>query len=270
MTNNTDKKLIIYIPAYNAAITLPKVLDRIPSHILSFASKILVVDNHSSDETQKVALNYKEKNSLDKLTVIRNEKNLGYGGSQKVAYRYCIENGYDYVVMLHADGQYSPELLEKIISTLIDTNSDMVFGSRMAGNPLKGGMPLHRYLGNRFLTTLQNITLGTKLTEFHSGYRVFRVDALKDIPFNNLSDNYHFDTEVIILLKHMNKKITEITIPTFYGDEENYVNIWKYGTDVVVTTMTYAFHVHGLRKSKNWGRILRDHPIPIPSKIKIT
>jgi hypothetical protein len=117
-------------------------------------------------------------------------------------------------------------------------------------------MPLHRYLGNRALTTFQNIFLGTRLSEFHSGYRVYSVEALKKVPFERLSSDYHFDTEIIILFIRNKLKISERPIPTHYGDEENYVNIWKYGLDVLITTASYFLHRIGVRKSRNWTRIL--------------
>lgn len=249
-------KFAIYLPAYNAAITLPRVLDRIPERIRNLSSQIIVVDNHSSDETERVALDYREKHGLEKLKVIRNPKNLGYGGSQKVAYRYCLENGFDSVVMLHADGQYAPEVIETVLTPVIEKRADLVFGSRIRGNPLKGGMPIHRFLGNRVLTTCQNLVLGSRLSEFHSGYRVFSLDALRRLPFERLSDDYHFDTEVIILMLGGGFRVQEVPIPTFYGDEENYVNIWKYAVQVLVTTFTYFLHKQGIRRSRNWGRIL--------------
>jgi len=126
----------------------------------------------------------------------------------------------------------------------------------MRGDPRAGGMPLHRYLGNRFLTWIQNRFLRTELSEFHSGYRVFSTDALQKVPFERLSSDYHFDTEIIILLEEYGLKIREVPIPTHYGDEKNYVNIWKYGIDVLVTTLSYFLHKRGWRKSARWAKIL--------------
>lgn len=251
-----SKSFAIYLPAYNAALTLPGVLDRLPLKIKQGAAKILVVDNHSSDETEAVAVKYKAEHQLANLEVIRNPRNLGYGGSQKVAYRFCIDQGIDVVAMVHADGQYAPEIVEEMMAPVLDGRADMVFGSRIAGDPLKGGMPLHRFLGNRVLTTFQNLILGSRLTEFHSGYRIFSLAGLKRLNFGQLSDDYHFDTEMIILHLRAGLKILERPIPTYYGDEKNYVNIWAYGTHVLVTTLTYFLHCKGLRKSKNWARIL--------------
>ena len=246
----------VYIPAYNAEKTLLKVLSRIPPAVIDRVEEIFVVDNCSSDRTSEVVLDYKCANNLAKLNVIRNTQNLGYGGSQKIAYQHCIDQGYDTVVMLHGDAQYAPELVADILAPVEGSKSDLVFGSRIAGHPLKGGMPLHRFLGNRALTAFQNMFLGQRLSEYHSGYRAYSLAALKSVPFHNLSSDYHFDTEIIILLIHHQKRLGETPIPTHYGDEENYVNIWQYGTDVLVTTFSYWLHARGLRKSKNWARIL--------------
>lgn len=249
------KRFAIYIPAYNAALTLPRVLERIPEKIRREVREILVIDNNSPDDTHLIALETKEEQGIHNLRVVRNERNEGYGGSQKIAYQYCIDHQFDGVVMLHGDAQYAPELMENLIEPIILGEADMVFGSRFTGDPLKGGMPLHRYLGNRVLTTVQNLLLGTRLSEFHSGYRVYAVEALRRIPFQRFSSDYHFDTEIIIALVDRKLRIMEVPIPTHYGDEENYVNIWRYGLDVLVTTVSYFLHRKGWRRSRNWSRI---------------
>jgi glycosyltransferase involved in cell wall biosynthesis len=251
----TDQ-IAIFIPAFNAASTIVNVLDRIPANLKDKVGEIFVIDNNSTDNTQMVVVDYREKHGLHNLEVIRNPKNMGYGGSQKIAYRRCIERGYRCVAMLHGDAQYAPELLETLIEPVAKGETDMVFGSRMRGNPLAGGMPLIRFLGNRALTMMQNFFLGTRLSEFHSGYRVFSVKALEQIPFERFSSDYHFDTEIIILFVDRKLRITERPIPTHYGDEENYVNIWDYGMKVLITTGTYFLHKCGLRRSRNWTRIL--------------
>ncbi len=251
-----SKAFAIYLPAYNAALTLPSVLDRISAELKRDAAKILVIDNCSKDDTQAVAQRYKAENGLSNLEVIRNSENLGYGGSQKLAYRFCIDRKIEIVAMMHADGQYAPEILSEMMVPLLEDKADMVFGSRIAGNPLKGGMPLHRYLGNRVLTTIQNLVLNSRFTEFHSGYRLFLTKSLAGLNFEKLSDDYHFDTEMIILHLRAGRRIVERPIPTHYGDEKNYVNIWAYAAHVLVTTITYFLHCKGIRHSKNWHRIL--------------
>lgn len=256
------KRIAVYIPAYNAAATLPHVLERISERLKREVEEIFVIDNHSEDETYRVAQDYKQASGMRNLEIIRNETNVGYGGSQKIAYRRCIEKGYDCVAMLHGDAQYAPELLETLFEPVLRGEADMVFGSRMKGDPLKGGMPLHRFLGNRFLTAVQNLILGTRLSEFHSGYRIFSVPVLKKVPFERLSCDYHFDTEIIILFVENRLRILESAIPTYYGDEKCYVNVWDYGLKVLVTTATYFLHKKGLRRSRNWGRILEGEGRP--------
>jgi glycosyltransferase involved in cell wall biosynthesis len=251
-----NPKIAIYIPAYNAEKTILSVLERIAKTYGEEQSKIIVVDNASTDGTSSVVKDYSEKNGMTNVTVIRNATNLGYGGSQKVGYRTCIEQGFDIAAMVHADGQYAPELLPELLKPIIEGKADMIFGSRIAGHPLKGGMPIHRYLGNLCLTTFQNIFLRQRLTEYHSGYRIYCLKALKNVPFERLANDFHFDTEIIILLGHMGLRMTEVAIPTRYADEDNHVNIWKYGIDVLVTTFSYWLHIHRIRKSKNWSRIL--------------
>lgn len=251
-------KFAIYIPAYNAAATLPRVLERISPQMKAAAEEIMVIDNHSSDNTYVVAVDMKQTQGLYNMQVIRNERNEGYGGSQKIAYQRAIDRGFKGIAMLHGDAQYAPELLENLLKPIVDGKADMVFGSRFTGNPLAGGMPIHRYWGNRVLTGIQNLLLGTKLSEFHSGYRIYSVDALKKIPFHRFSSDYHFDTEIIIALVDRGLRIVEMPIPTHYGDEENYVNIWKYGMDVLISTITYYFHRKGWRKSRGWSRIFNE------------
>ena len=250
------KKVAIYIPAFNAAATLPKVLERIPPAVREQVVEIFVIDNDSPDNTHLVAIGYKHQQNVHNLEVIRNPSNVGYGGSQKIAYRRCIDRGYDCVVMLHGDAQYAPELVEPMMEPVLSGEADLSFGSRMRGDPLGGGMPMHRFLGNKFLTGVQNKILGTGLSEFHSGYRVYSVDALRQVPFERLSSDYHFDTEMIILFVNQGLRIHEAPIPTYYGSEKNYVNVWRYGVDVLVTTGTYALHRGGLRRSSSWARIL--------------
>lgn len=250
------ERLAIYIPAYNAASTVTSVLDRIPHDVRASAEEIFVVDNASSDDTIGLLRAFREDRNMTNLEIIRNERNLGYGGSQKVAYKRCLEREFSCIAMLHGDAQYAPEHIKTLIQPVLAGEADMVFGSRIAGHPIQGGMPIHRWLGNRILTIFQNLLLGTGLSEFHSGYRVYSAEALRKIPFDRLSSDYHFDTEIVILLLHHKCRIKEVPIPTHYGDEENYVNIWRYAMDVVVTTLSYFLHKTGLRRSKNWSRIL--------------
>lgn len=234
-----DMKIAIYIPAYNGAATIPMVLDRIPDDIRRLAAEIFIVDNASPDNTYLVGLGYAAQKGMANLKVYRNATNRGYGGSQKFAYQYCCDNGFDLVVMLHGDCQYAPEKIPYLLEPFTRGEADMVFGSRMTGDPRGGGMPLHRYLGNIFLTKVENWVLDWKLSEYHSGYRVYACDALRKIPFEKCSDQYHFDSEILVQFRLAGLRVVESTIPTHYGSEKCYVNIWRYGIDVLALMGQY-------------------------------
>jgi 2-polyprenyl-3-methyl-5-hydroxy-6-metoxy-1,4-benzoquinol methylase len=169
--------------------------------------------------------------------------NQGYGGNQKIGYHYAIEHGFDYVALLHGDGQYAPEVLPMLVEPLRRGEADAVFGSRMMkpGDALRGGMPLYKFVGNRILTTIQNALLKTRLTEFHSGYRVYAVEALRRIPFERNTNVFHFDTEIIIQLLFAGQRIRELAIPTYYGDEICRVNGVQYAGKVVRASLQAWF-----------------------------
>lgn len=252
-TEQRRLRIGIFIPVFNAASTLPKVLDRIPAAVRDEVEEIFVIDNDSADNSYLIAVGYRHHHQDHKLSVFRNVRNLGYGGSQKVAYQYAIEQGYDVVAMLHGDAQYAPEYLVELLRPFRhDTTVDLVFGSRMLGDPMAGGMPIVRYVGNRVLTWIQNRVLGTRLSEFHSGYRIFSCRALAKIPFTNCSDDYHFDTEIIVQLTSAGKSIVEVPIPTRYGNERSYVNIWSYGLNVLLVMAQYVLHRRGWRYSRTF------------------
>jgi glycosyltransferase involved in cell wall biosynthesis len=242
-----DMKIAIYIPAYNAASTIPVVLDRIPEEIRRIAAEIFIVDDASADNTYLVGLGYAAEKGTSNLKVYRNESNLGYGGNQKFAYQYCCDRGFDLVVMLHGDAQYAPEKIPYLLEPFITGDADVVFGSRMSGDPRAGGMPLHRYLGNIALTRIENWVLHWNLSEYHSGFRVYACEALKKIPFRKCSDAFHFDTEILIQFHMAGMRVVERTIPTYYGNEKCYVNVWKYGIDVLWTLAEFWLHQRGWR-----------------------
>lgn len=241
------KRIGILVVAYNAATTLARVLDRIPADFRPRISDVLVQDDHSQDSTYLVGLGYQQLATDLPLTVIRHERNLGYGGNQKAGYRWAIDNGLEIVVLLHGDGQYAPELLPQIVAPLERDECDAVFGSRMMeqGSAREGGMPLYKYVGNRILTTFENAMVGTDLSEWHSGYRAYSVAALKDIPFEGNADGFHFDTQVIIQLHEAGKRIVELPIPTYYGDEICHVNGLGYARDVAADVVRYRLHKLG-------------------------
>ena len=241
------KRIGILVVAYNAASTLAQVLDRIPRDFVPRIDGILVGDDHSQDSTYLVGLGYQQQSGELPLTVVRHPRNLGYGGNQKAGYRWAIENDLDVVVLLHGDGQYAPEILPEIVEPLELDKCDAVFGSRMMepGAARRGGMPLYKYVGNRILTRFENAVAGTDLSEWHSGYRAYSVDALRSIPFEKNSDGFDFDTQIILQLLEAGKRLYEIPIPTYYGDEICYVDGIKYAKDVSRQVLRYRAHKMG-------------------------
>jgi glycosyltransferase involved in cell wall biosynthesis len=241
------KRIGILVVAYNAASTLAQVLDRIPRDFVPRIDEILVGDDHSQDSTYLVGLGYQQQSVDLPLTVVRHPRNLGYGGNQKAGYRWAIENGLDIVVLLHGDGQYAPEILPDIVEPLELDKCDAVFGSRMMepGAARRGGMPLYKYVGNQILTRFENSMVGTDLSEWHSGYRAYSVDALRSIPFDQNSDGFDFDTQIILQLLEAGKRLHEIPIPTYYGDEICYVDGVKYAKDVSRQVLRYRAHKMG-------------------------
>jgi 2-polyprenyl-3-methyl-5-hydroxy-6-metoxy-1,4-benzoquinol methylase len=239
---NCGKRIGIFIVTYNAVTTLAKVLKRIPKSVWSNVEEVVVFDDASQDATYELAVGLKTLSPDSKLQVLKHQRNLGYGGNQKAGYQYFIDKGFDIAVLLHGDGQYAPEVLSHLYHPLVTGEAEAVFGSRMMkdyGGPRKGGMPLYKYVGNRVLTFFENRALGMHLTEFHSGYRAYSMHALKQLDFSKMTDDFHFDTEIIIKLQHQGFRIHEVPIPTYYGDEICYVNGMKYAMDVARAVRRY-------------------------------
>ncbi len=249
-------KLAIFIPCHNTEATVSSVIERIPPHLKKRASEIFVIDNASSDGTVAAVKDYKKKKRMRNLSIIVNERNIGYGGSQKLAYARCIEKGYDLVVMLHSDGQYPPEMIPQLIKPLEEGKADFVFGSRIS-TAIRGRMPLWRYLGNRLLTALQNLIMGTRFTEFHSAFRAYSVHALARVPFRNGSSNYHIDTDILVLFRAFGLRILEISIPTHYGRESQSPSVlqtFHYALRVLLSVISYRLHCIGIRRSRLFSR----------------
>ena len=239
------KKFLIFIPAYNVEKKIVSVLKKIPKNIFDeHFVHILIIEDFSKDNTKLTIENYlKTEINKNFISLIKNEKNYGYGGVQKIAFNYAIKNNFDYAIMLHGDGQYAPEKITEFISNLMNSDADAVFGSRLIypKNALKGGMPLYKFIGNRVLTTIQNLIIGTKMSEFHSGYRSYKVNTLKSIKFERNTNDFHFDTEIIIQMAKLNMVIKEIPMPTYYGDEVSHLKSIPYGINVLISTIKYKF-----------------------------
>ena len=235
------KRVLIFIVAYHAETTIANVVRRIPAPLLEqYDFELLIIDDSSKDKTFELSHELSQRPDIPfKIHVLFNPANQGYGGNQKLGYRYAIDHGYDYVALLHGDGQYAPECLPELLQPLVHDGAAAVFGSRLLTprGALKGGMPLYKFVGNRILTFIQNRLLRTKLSEFHSGYRIYAVNALRSIPFERNSNGFHFDTEIIIQLVMAKLSIVELPIPTFYGDEICRVNGIPYAIAVVLASI---------------------------------
>ncbi len=242
-----EPRIGVLVVAYNAASTLAQTLDRIPEDFRPRIAEVFVCDDASPDQTYLVGLDYLDASPDLPVSVIRHERNLGYGGNQKAGYRLAAEHDLDIIVMLHADGQYAPELLPAMVEPLVRGEADAVFGSRMMekGAARRGGMPAYKFLGNKVLTRVENRLLGSDLSEFHSGYRAYNVHTLSELDLSATSDGFNFDTQIIIALHSHGKTIVEIPIPTYYGDEICYVNGLQYAADVVADVAVYRLATMG-------------------------
>jgi glycosyltransferase involved in cell wall biosynthesis len=246
----SQKRLLIFIVAYNAEKNIEGVLQRIPKDLFQRAdlhTEVLVIDDSSSDNTFTTALKHESAGNIP-VRVLVNPKNLGYGGNQKLGYHYALLHNFDYVALLHGDGQYAPERLPELLTPLFSGESDAVFGSRMLNRPdaLRGGMPMYKFVGNIILTTLQNFLTGAQLSEWHSGYRIYSTSILRKIPFGRNSNNFDFDTDIIIQLLRANARIREIPIPTYYGDEICHVNGIPYGCRILLSCLQNRLQSLGL------------------------
>jgi len=208
------------------------VFERIPSSFFPKLTKFLVINDGSTDNTADVLKELEKK--YPKVQIITHEANKGYSQTQKTGYNEALKQGAGMTVLLHADGQYAPELIEKICQPILDGKSDVVMGSRMIGREaLKGGMPKYKYYGNKFLTAIENLAYGMHVSEYHSGYMAYSRRTLETVPFNAVGDTFHFDGEMLLRSHKKRLRIKEIPIPTRYADEISYLNAVTYGLCVL-------------------------------------
>jgi len=233
-------KVAVFVVAYNAEKHIEKVLRRIPSWVAERLSEIYVVDDSSVDNTVGAANSIDWPDSFAPLNIYRTPYNQGYGGNQRLGYKYAIERGIDIVVLLHGDGQYAPEFLPRILAPY-DDGADAVFGSRFLKpfDALRGKMPFYKWIGNRILTKFQNFLLGSRLSELHSGYRSYRTSALKKVPFECNSLWFDFDADIIIQFTAAGLGIVEVAIPTYYGDEICHVDGMLYAARCIKSAIKY-------------------------------
>lgn len=247
-------KIGVFIVSYNASELLKNTVSRIPKELYHIIEEIFIFDDFSLDDTYKIAKEIKETGFWkDKVNAFRNPVNLGYGGNQKTGFRYAVNRGLDYVILLHGDGQYAPEYLPDMIYPVIKEGYEVIFGSRMINraDALAGGMPYYKWIGNQILTKFENIVLGLKLSEFHTGYRLYSTKALSKIPFEENTNDFHFDTQIIIQCRALNVKIHEVPIKTFYGDEVCHVNGLSYAAHVSLSVIEYRLHqLHLFRRNR--------------------
>jgi len=240
-----NKKVVVVLPAYNAALTLQKTYNEIPFDIVD---EVILCDDASKDNTVEVAHNIGIKH------VIRHESNKGYGGNQKSLYNAALDLGGDIVIMLHPDYQYTPLLIPSMVNIIGEGLYPVVLGSRILGKgALKGGMPLYKYIANRFLTMTQNLLVNYKLSEYHTGYRAFSADVLRNISFNKNSDDFIFDNEMLSQIIYKGYDIAEVTCPTKYFEEASSINFKRsteYGLGVLRVSLVHRLCKWGVGKSK--------------------
>jgi glycosyltransferase involved in cell wall biosynthesis len=228
------KRLLVVMPAYNAALTLQKTYRELPFDIVD---DVILVDDASSDATPEVAA------SLGIREVIVHERNLGYGGNQKTCYRRALALDADIVVMVHPDYQYTPKLIRAMASLIADGLFDCVLGSRILGTgALKGGMPRHKYMANRVLTLLQNLLVGHKLSEYHTGYRAFSRQLLEALPLEENSSDFIFDNQMLLQVIDRGFGVGEVTCPTRYATDASSINglaLMRYGMGVLLESLNY-------------------------------
>ncbi|MBI4685928.1 MAG: glycosyltransferase family 2 protein [Nitrospirae bacterium] len=236
------KKLIVVMPAYNAEKTLRQTYEELPHE---YVDDVILVDDASRDTTAKIA------GKLGVRTIIHTE-NMGYGANQKTCYREALKLGADIVVMVHPDYQYSPRLVTAMASMIASGHYDIVLGSRvLGGDALKGGMPLYKYISNRFLTLVENLMLGIKLSEYHTGYRAFTREVLETLPLEENSDDFVFDNEMLAQAIYFGFKIGELSCPTRYFEDASSINFsrsLKYGFGVLATSLKYGLQRLKIKK----------------------
>ena len=245
-----DQKIVVILPAFNAEKTLQKTFNEIPFEIVD---EVILTDDFSSDHTLLVAKKLKIKH------IIAHKNNKGYGANQKSCYQKAIDLKADIIVMLHPDYQYDPRLIYAMCSLVANKVYRVVLGSRiLGGNPLNGGMPIYKYIANRFLTLIQNILMRQKLSEYHTGYRCFSTEILKEIPFQNNSDDFIFDNQLLAQICYKSVTIGEISCPANYEADCSSINFKrsiKYGFGVLAVSILFVFGKMNIYNSRLFSNL---------------
>jgi 2-polyprenyl-3-methyl-5-hydroxy-6-metoxy-1,4-benzoquinol methylase len=242
-------RVLVLVLAYNAERHICGVLEHIPVALLnSEAVHFLVLDDASDDAGVEAAMAWVAEHDVTNVTMLRNGVNQGYGGNQKLGFRLALDCSFDFAVLLHGDGQYSPTLIPDLIEVWQRTGADVVLGTRMwsAAAARRGGMPGYKIVGNRILTRLQNLLTGESLSEYHTGLRGYATAFLRKVPFEINTNDFHFDTEILLQAFHTRAKVVELNIPTHYGDEQCHVNGLKYAYNVLKATLQFRLHQKGM------------------------
>lgn len=249
LPSSSKARFLIYVVAYEAEQHLYDLFERIPYELFNRSDiHFLVNDDASEDNGPFVLKKWLVAHEIYNVTILKNRVNQGYGGNQKLGFHVAVDDGYSCLILLHGDGQYAPELLPEFIEKWKQSEPDVILGSRMhsSSSARAGGMPLYKIAGNRILTRFQNWLTGWKLSEYHTGYRAYATRFLKSVPFEINTNDFHFDTEILLQAAHVDAQVEEIKIPTHYGDEICRVAGFKYAWNVVTATVQYKMHQWGM------------------------
>jgi glycosyltransferase involved in cell wall biosynthesis len=254
-------KVVVVMPAYNAAKTLHMTYADLPRDMVDL---VILVDDHSSDETAKIARDLG-------LELFVHDRNYGYGANQKTCYREALKAGADIVVMVHPDYQYDPTLLPEIVQPIQEGRADVVLGSRLMGaSPIKQGMPWWKYISNRFLTWVENVTFGLRLSEYHTGYRAFRREVLEDVNLETNSDKFIFDQEILAQVVALGMRITEVPVPTRYfaqASSASFLQSTIYGLSILAVMARFLLHRMGLGHHRQFDSLHRRyHAVSEPAE----
>ena len=244
-------KIVVVMPAYNAAQTLEQTFTDLPHHVID---RVILVDDASSDETVRVARELG-------LELFVHDRNYGYGANQKTCYAEALRTDAQVIVMVHPDYQYDPSLLPEIVRPIEEGRADVVLGSRLMGlNPVKQGMPWWKYVANRFLTKVENFVFGLNLSEYHTGYRAYKAEALRAVNFSMNSDGFIFDQQVMAQFVALDMAIAEVPVPTRYfplASSASFVQSTIYGTRILYVVWRFWLHKHGLLRDRRLESLSR-------------